>query len=434
VPLGPTYPKDPCIVVAEKDLRTLKWQKMPCKYFHSGNVYCKWGDSCRHSHDGIKGEKRKGASTSLPILSQPLHSLDFVGIDTCSALTVSTERGDFVFLDRSQGARESVSLRGIGGEQSVIGGRGAFVATKDEHGTLLYMIDPAGVFLDKASSSQLRILGQQRMKKFGFGLVQNKNGDGQDFLVYRSKSDQFQKATNLPLITKDGILLMKTWEVNFTEQQKAEVKKHVKGMSMDQREGNLFYFEIVKSRKIEIRPVLIMNEGSLTDEEALRLDHWRNAHRSTTGIRHTERCPACEQAKHKTGTFKRNTEYLGTGGLPTQVVYWRIFCDGFGGQHSMGDESYQGAKGGIVFVCPVSGTMKVKLYASTKQFPAILYQVLQEIESEEYAAREMYVDTFIVNISQEAEDVAAMFKMRIVPISAQGLHRNWLTLKGRYPP
>ena len=84
----------------------------------------------------------------------------------------------------------------------------------------------------------------------------------------------------------------------------------------------------------------------------------------------------------------------------------------------MGDESYQGAKGGFVFVCPVSGTMKVKLYASTKQFPAILYQVLQEIESEGYAAREMYVDTFIVNISKEAEDVAAMFKMRIVPISA----------------
>ncbi len=84
----------------------------------------------------------------------------------------------------------------------------------------------------------------------------------------------------------------------------------------------------------------------------------------------------------------------------------------------MEDESYQGAKGGFVFVCPVSGTMKVKPYATTKQFPAILYQVLQEIESEGYAAREMYVDTFIVNISKEAEDVAAMFKMRIVPISA----------------
>jgi hypothetical protein len=84
----------------------------------------------------------------------------------------------------------------------------------------------------------------------------------------------------------------------------------------------------------------------------------------------------------------------------------------------MGDESYQGAKGGFVFVCPMSGMIKVKLYASTKQFPAILYQVLQEIESEGYVTREMYVDTYIVNISKEAEDVAAMFKMKIIPVSA----------------
>jgi hypothetical protein len=62
--------------------------------------------------------------------------------------------------------------------------------------------------------------------------------------------------------------------------------------------------------------------------------------------------------------------------------------------------------------------MKVKLYASSKQFPAILYQVLQEVESEGYAVRELYVDTFIVNISAEAEDVAAMYKVRIVPVSA----------------
>ncbi len=36
--------------------------KTPCKYFFSGNGYCKWGDNCRHSHgDGKQGRKRKGA-------------------------------------------------------------------------------------------------------------------------------------------------------------------------------------------------------------------------------------------------------------------------------------------------------------------------------------------------------------------------------------
>ncbi len=63
------------------------------------------------------------------------------------------------------------------------------------------------------------------------------------------------------LITRDGILLMKTCEVNFTKQQKSEVKMHVKRMSEDEKERNLFYFEIVKSMRMEISPVLIMNEG-----------------------------------------------------------------------------------------------------------------------------------------------------------------------------
>jgi hypothetical protein len=160
-----------------------------------------------------------------------------------------------------------------------------------------------------------------------------------------------------------------------------------------------------------------MNEAMLDDKERKRLDHWRYAHRSTDGSRHNERCPACEQAKNKSGSFKRNKEYIGTG-IATLTVYWRLYCDGYGGQLSMGGESYQGAKGGFVFVCPVSGRIKVKLYASTKQYPAILYQILQEVESEGYAVREIYVNTHIVNISAAAEDVAAMFKVRIVPISA----------------
>ncbi len=43
--------------------------------------------------------------------------------------------------------------------------------------------------------------------------------------------------------------------------------------------------------------------------------------------------------------------------------------------------------------------------------------MLQEIEGEGFACRELYVDTHAVNISAGAEEVASMFKMRIVPIS-----------------
>ncbi len=47
----------------------------------------------------------------------------------------------------------------------------------------------------------------------------------------------------------------------------------------------------------------------------------------------------------------------------------------------------------------------------------MLYQVLQEIESEGFVCREFCCDTHAVNLSAAAEEVASMFKVRIIPIS-----------------
>jgi hypothetical protein len=91
--------------------------------------------------------------------------------------------------------------------------------------------------------------------------------------------------------------------------------------------------------------------------------------------------------------------------------------DGYGGQQSMGDMSFEGAIGGFVFACP-TGSVKQKLYGTTEQLPAILFQVLQEIEGQGYVCREVYVDTHSVNLSQAAEEVAAMFRVKIIPVSA----------------
>ncbi len=55
----------------------------------------------------------------------------------------------------------------------------------------------------------------------------------------------------------------------------------------------------------------------------------------------------------------------------------------------MGPESYEGGIGGFVFACPVSGKIKAKIYSTLEQYPAVLYQVLQEIESEGYVTREI---------------------------------------------
>jgi hypothetical protein len=68
-------------------------------------------------------------------------------------------------------------------------------------------------------------------------------------------------------------------------------------------------------------------------------------------------------------------------------------------------------------VQPVSETIKAKLYATLEQYPAVLYQVLQEIESKGYVTREIYCDTAAVNLSQAVEEVAEMFKVKVIPIS-----------------
>jgi hypothetical protein len=53
-----------------------------------------------------------------------------------------------------------------------------------------------------------------------------------------------------------------------------------------------------------------------------------------------------------------------------------------------------------------------------KEFPAILYHFFQQIESQGFVCREVLVDTYVIDLSEAAEEVAAMFKARIIPISA----------------
>jgi hypothetical protein len=60
----------------------------------------------------------KPGKTTLVVrisLANALHDLDLVGIDTCSAVSVSTEKEDFIFIDESREAKDSVTLRGVGG-------------------------------------------------------------------------------------------------------------------------------------------------------------------------------------------------------------------------------------------------------------------------------------------------------------------------------
>jgi hypothetical protein len=79
-------------------------------------------------------------------LANSLHDLDLVGIDTCSAVSVSTEKDDFIFVDESKEAKDSVTLRGVDGSSSAIGGRGPMVVkSKDKEGNEVLMFDPSAV-------------------------------------------------------------------------------------------------------------------------------------------------------------------------------------------------------------------------------------------------------------------------------------------------
>jgi hypothetical protein len=165
-PEGETIYRLPCLLVHEKDIKALDLEL--------------WN----------RAKNSTKTPTCLPIHDSPLLPLNCVGIDTCSALSVSSERTDFPFLDESNEAKRSISLRGIGGEQSSVGGRGPMlISAHDNNNRLVYMVDPLGVFLPSSpdhSSVKLRILGQMRMKSFGFDLMQNLDGDGKDYLVYKS--------------------------------------------------------------------------------------------------------------------------------------------------------------------------------------------------------------------------------------------------------
>ena len=78
--------------------------------------------------------------------------------------------------------------------------------------------------------------------------------------------------------------------------------------------------------------------------------------------------------------------------------WWRVWCDGYGGQKSMGGESHEGAVGGYLFVCSSTGSTDQRLHASNLQFPVALHQFLVRVEAEHWKCHVTFVDTFSVNV------------------------------------
>jgi hypothetical protein len=112
---------------------------------------------------------RKQARTALMTIKNgqqreaPLHDMTCVGIDTCSARSISCEREDFLHLEISHDLSESEVLRGVGGISGVTGKGVLVFYAKDIDGKVKAIIEPKGVYLADPPA-KFRILGQQKMK------------------------------------------------------------------------------------------------------------------------------------------------------------------------------------------------------------------------------------------------------------------------------
>ena len=388
----------------------------------------------------------------------------YVGIDTDSGRHISTERSHFLWLDQSDRAKRSIMINGAGGGANKVGGVGPMlVCSKNWQGEMRYIIAVDAVYLIAGKDQpRFSVLGQMRAKSTGLVLKQcycsalDPTIDGDlDVLT----CDRLGAKEVIPLAEVNGILVLETPKHAATVAEESGITEGMLGAAAAAvaagKAPPVFTLEQLqsfglKSNRTEseyafmaIEAVLyatticamgvsslLLNEAKLSDEEKAWLWHWRWGHgdwmapiRASEGMDSADAlasvkpnvdCAVCDKAHFKRGTFKRNDVHAHADEAP----YWTCYVDGYGGQESMGGESYGGAIGGFVFYCRSTKTLTNKLYASTEQFPILLYQFLQDVERQHFRCREIIVDTHSVNISQEAEDVAALFRVKITPISA----------------
>jgi hypothetical protein len=289
-----------------KECRTWHEWKLPLLWGTSIQIHCTYGkpeekmsevkavesSSCDPLPKPKKARKRKkwkkATEESVVIMMrETLPDLEKVGIDTCSAVSVSTERGDLrLYLDETIDAKESVILNRVGGANSSIGRRGPMVVrAKDDRGNDLIMFDPAGVLLDCTATEdtqpRFRIFGDKKIKEAGLNLVQDKHGDGTDYLCYR------QGQLEIPLETTKGILILRTEEMNLTAGQMEGLNNHIDSINEGNGKPQAFV-------QLGHCPSLIMNEAKLTPtgasatgtlENSSPEDKRRQAPRKLPGLR-----------------------------------------------------------------------------------------------------------------------------------------------------
>ena len=378
--------------------------------------------------------------------------------DSGSGTFITTDRRDVVNLDSSTKAKASVRIKGPSVGTPGCNGRAALIYMKYIDGVLYGVIGPDGVLAE--SPVGFRIASERLCGEMGLTFVGGKFNEGCKLSCERSGKE-------MPMNTAENILVMETDKRASDLKESPELTKiidevrrgersplvdltgHLKSdgggkvvasrsvnessMSMS-RNSYLAKFLLIASvcfiaGTLEV-PAMIFNEAKTEPTERSRLWSRRLGHCNTALFHKMAKLPeydgfpdlpACNEdslvadlAKFKRAPFRRNDPGVTMDCPP----WWRVFLDGYGGQGSLGGESMEGATGSYLFACCATGSCDSKLYASHEQFPVALHQFLCRVEADHFKCHVIYVDTHSVNLSVEAEEVCALFKVVIVPVSA----------------
>ena len=370
--------------------------------------------------------------------------------DSGSAAGISTKRDDFVWFDESEAAKKSVHIRGPSVGAPGCEGRGPLVYRVEQDGVPYGLIDPEGV--GAAAEMNFRVTSSQLFKKRGVRVVSGKFNEP-DVLECVRTGDRVN------MITDENILVMETKGTAADIKDSPEFRKLVEEIKQEKRSplvnltpylkgggdrqaenskwanmsksSFLTKFLLLTTTVMAMKATsLVFNEARASPEERSRLWCRRFAYCDTNRFGKMASMPeygdfpalpalnednvVSDEAKFSRRAFKANDPTVTMDCPP----WWRVYIDGYGGQNSLGGESYEGAVGSYLFVCCSTGSADTRLYASHEQFAVALHQFLRRVESEHYKVQMIYVDTFSVNISEDVEEVCALYGATIVPVSA----------------
>ncbi len=192
------------------------------------------------------------------VMLSDLHSVEKnCGIDSDAGISISTLREDFIWLDETDEAKNSIqSPAGINGGTSSIGGRGP-MCVRASSGE--YLLDPDAVYL-KGGDNQpnFRVLSTQRLKIICVRIVGCFKGSDIDVLQDRLTKRTIELSEEGP--TDKKILVLNTVKIPEFG-RRAEIKKIVDDIRKRNRSAMVVEMEDISAEgeaivDAELQPVL----------------------------------------------------------------------------------------------------------------------------------------------------------------------------------